>query len=166
MANAKSDFWAIAPYYNLAGWKSRPRNYRLFRESLSIPLLTVEWHPDGAYDLGPTDADRLVQVEGGDPMWQKERLLDLALDNLPPHVKYVAWLDADVLFCDPDLLQCQSLRRQFKKSGHHFKRSISTSSLETIAALVAEGAGAGILPGRVAARQPGIEKHCDDAPVF
>ena len=96
-----TDFWAITSYYNLAGWRSRPRNYRLFRESLSLPLLTVEWHPDGVYDLGPADADWLVQVKGGDLMWQKERLLDLALDHLPSSVKYVAWLDAEVLFCDP-----------------------------------------------------------------
>ena len=35
-------------------------------------------------------------------MWQKERLLNLGIDSLPASVRYVAWLDCDVVFCDPD----------------------------------------------------------------
>jgi len=97
----RSDFWAISAYYNLAGWSSRPRNYRLFRSAIQLPLLTVEWHPTGNFQLRPGDADRLIQIDGGDAMWQKERLLGIALAALPAHVKYVVWVDGDVLFCDP-----------------------------------------------------------------
>lgn len=59
-----------------------------------------------------------------------------------------------VLVCDPDLLQTQAIQKQMAKKGMIFTRHVTTSSLEVVAALVAEGAGIGILPGRVATRDP------------
>jgi hypothetical protein len=38
-------------------------------------------------------------------LWHKERLLNLALEELPDHCEYVAWLDADVLFEDDDWVE-------------------------------------------------------------
>jgi len=35
-------------------------------------------------------------------MWQKERLLNIALSRLPPDCSKVAWLDCDVLFENPE----------------------------------------------------------------
>lgn len=55
-----------------------------------------------------------------------------------------------ILICDPDLLQSQSLMTHMEKFGLKFSRSITSSNLEVITALVAAGAGVGILPGRVA----------------
>ena len=55
-----------------------------------------------------------------------------------------------VLICDPDLLQSQSLMTHMEKFGLKFSRNITSSNLEVITALVASGAGVGILPGRVA----------------
>ena len=94
-------FWAVTCYFNPLGWRSRLRNYRCFRRHLGIPLLTVEWHPEGQYQLGAADAEVLIQVQGGDLMWQKERLLNLGLARLPAEVEYVTWLDCETLFCDP-----------------------------------------------------------------
>lgn len=102
MMNHKDDFWAITTYFNLTGSKSRSRNYRCFRRHLSVPLLTVEWHPDNRFELTGEDADMLLRVGGGDLMWQKERLLTLGVAALPDHVKYVAWLDCDILFENRD----------------------------------------------------------------
>lgn len=96
----RQDFWAITAYFNTAGWSSRLENYHLFRQALNIPLLTVEWSPHGDFRLGKGDADCLVQLAGGDLMWQKERLLNIALASLPDHVKYVAWLDCDLMFVE------------------------------------------------------------------
>lgn len=96
-----SDYWVITTYYNPVRWKSRIGNYRAFRRALRAPLLAVEWDPAGRFELSAGDADVLVRREGGDTMWQKERLLGIALDALPKHVRYVAWLDCDVMFADP-----------------------------------------------------------------
>lgn len=120
--DAKSDLWVITAFYNLAGWSSRLENYRAFHRALSVPLATIEWNPAGRFQLAATDADRLIQVQGGDLMWQKERLLGRALSALPGHVRYVAWVDCDIIFADPQwhqrmrrLLQDQLVVQPFRR---------------------------------------------------
>ncbi len=95
--------WAITSYFNPAGYRRRLANYRAFRGALPVPLLTVEWTaPGGVAELGAGDAEALIHVEGGDVMWQKERLLNVALAGLPSECETVAWIDADVVFAQPD----------------------------------------------------------------
>jgi len=98
MNAAADDFWVITTYFNLTGTAVRLANYHCFRSNLSAPLLAVEWNPDGEFELKEGDADILMQLGGGDLMWQKERMMGIALESLPAHVKYVAWIDCDVLF--------------------------------------------------------------------
>lgn len=95
------DFWALTTYFNPKGWKSRRLNYDIFRKNLALPLMTVEWSPLGRFELGPSDADQLIQVSGGDLMWQKERLLNIGLNQLPHDCEYVAWIDSDIIFETP-----------------------------------------------------------------
>lgn len=102
IATRRSDFWAITTYFNLTNGARRRLNYHCFRRQISVPLLTVEWSPDGNFQLEEDDADILLRISGGDLMWQKERLLNLAVAALPDHVRYVAWIDCDVLFENPN----------------------------------------------------------------
>jgi hypothetical protein len=89
--------WAITAYFNPVGYQRRRDNYQYFRRQLQVPLVTVELsHRD--FDLRRDDADILVQVRGPDVMWQKERLLNLAMQQLPSECAQVVWLDCDVLF--------------------------------------------------------------------
>ncbi len=97
-----SNVWAIAAYFNPVGFSRRPATYHLFRLRLGIPLLTVQLVLDGRRDLTPADADKLVTLEDGDALWQKERLFNVALAHLPPEADYVAWLDTDIIFERPD----------------------------------------------------------------
>jgi len=90
--------WAITSFYNPLRGAARKRNYQVFRRHLELPLLTVEWSLDGRFELGPGDAEILLQISGGDLMWQKERLLNLGLARLPDGCRYVAWIDCDVVF--------------------------------------------------------------------
>jgi DNA-binding transcriptional LysR family regulator len=62
--------------------------------------------------------------------------------------------EGGVLICDPDLLQTQAILKQLTKRGLNFTRTLTSGSLEVIAALTATGAGVGVLPGRVAQREP------------
>lgn len=132
---AESDLWVITAYFNLAGWSSRIKNYRAFHRALSAPLATIEWNPSGRFELADADADLLIRVRGGDLMWQKERLLGVALSALPRHVRYVAWVDCDVVFADPqwhehtrrllqDLLIVQPFRRVVYLSGEPTRRLV------------------------------------------
>ena len=90
--------WAITSYYNPARFKRRLQNYRIFRENLVVPLVAVELSFDGHFELTEKDADVLIQISGGAVLWQKERLLNIALGSVPPDVDHIAWIDCDVIF--------------------------------------------------------------------
>jgi hypothetical protein len=88
----------VTSYFNPMKSYRRLTNYKAFRSRLDAPLLTVELSFDGQFELTPVDADHLIQVSGGDVMWQKERLLNIALGAVPEDVENVAWIDCDVVF--------------------------------------------------------------------
>jgi hypothetical protein len=94
----KSSIWAITSYYNPASYWRRRGNYSTFREHLKVPLVAIELSYTGHYELTADDADILVQLQGSAVLWQKERLLNIALSHLPPECRQVAWLDCDVVF--------------------------------------------------------------------
>ncbi len=100
------DLWAVTTFFNPSGYRNKKENYDRFRAGLSavgVPLLAVELAFDhGAFELEEADANRLVQVRGGDALWQKERLLNVGISRLPASCDKVAWLDADVLFSNED----------------------------------------------------------------
>ena len=99
---AADPLWAIACYFNPSGSARRLSNFRTFRRRLGARLVAVELSFDGGFDLVEEDADRLLRVHGGDRLWQKERLLSLALGALPDDCEHVAWLDADIVFHERD----------------------------------------------------------------
>jgi hypothetical protein len=92
------DLWAITSYFNPMGWQRRLANYRLFRERLSVPLVAVELAYGPVFELTKSDADILIQLRGVDILWQKERLLNLALQHLPNTCQKVVLVDCDVIF--------------------------------------------------------------------
>lgn len=96
--------WVITPYYNPVGYKTRRRNYEIFIHLLrvsGIPVLTVECaFGDQPFDL-PESLD-VIKLRGTSLLWQKERLLNLAISLLPSSCDSVAWLDCDLIFTDPD----------------------------------------------------------------
>ena len=94
--------WAISAHFNPRRYRSRLRNFQAFRRALAVPLAAVELSTDGDFELCGDDADILVQVTCPDVMWQKERLLNLAIDRLPAGCEIVCWLDGDILFLDRD----------------------------------------------------------------
>jgi hypothetical protein len=96
----RGPLWAITAFFNPAGSARRRANFRLFRSALRVPLVAVELAYGPGFELTTGDADILVQRRGRDVLWQKERLLNLALQALPPSCEAVAWLDADIVFGD------------------------------------------------------------------
>jgi len=92
------DFWAITSYFNPMRYKRRFSNYKVFRKNLNLPLVAVELAYSNTFELQEGDADILVQLRGGAVLWQKERLLNAALQALPKRCRKVAWLDCDIIF--------------------------------------------------------------------
>jgi hypothetical protein len=94
----------ITPYYNPCGYRTRRRNYELFASTLrrsGIPLLTIEC-AFGRQPFNLEPALNVVHIRSRSLVWQKERLLNLAVSWLPRSVKFVAWIDCDLLFENPE----------------------------------------------------------------
>lgn len=75
------------------------RNFQTFQAALgALPITVVELALDD--DPFVTTSPTSIRIRGtrkDHSLWQKERLLNLALQSLPAEVNAVAWLDADVL---------------------------------------------------------------------
>ena len=94
--------WGMTSFFNPCRYGARYRNFLKFREHLAVPLVAVELSFDGEFELRPGDADVVVRVQGGDVLWQKERLLNLAVRALPERCTGVVALDGDALFDNED----------------------------------------------------------------
>jgi len=94
--------WGITTFFNPCGYKKNLENYHIFQKAIrkqNLPIITIELaFGDSPFVLKTGDADILVQRRGGNIMWQKERLLNVALDYLPKDCDKVVWLDSDILF--------------------------------------------------------------------
>jgi len=101
------DLWIVTTYYNPARYRTKRANYERFAAPIraaGIPLVTIEC----AFGTEPFElaaGPQIIQVRGRDVMWVKERLINLAIAQLPPEVAKVAWLDADILFTNPQWAQ-------------------------------------------------------------
>lgn len=150
---------AITSYYNPLHGQLRRRNYKTFRRHLDIPLITVEWSRDAEFELGQGDAEYLIQLSGGDLLWQKERLLNIGLGRaLELGFEKVAFLDSDIVFEDPkwheevsegldnsEFIQCFQVVNFLLNGNHHellrealFKLPVE-SQVQSLMSLLAQG---------------------------
>jgi hypothetical protein len=99
-----SDMWVITTYYNPSSYKTKCENYYHFLAGIrqaGLPSLTVEC----AFGSTPFDlpaAPNILQIRANSVMWQKERLLNIAIAHLPDSCTKVAWVDCDILFENKD----------------------------------------------------------------
>lgn len=99
--------WVLTSYFNPLGLKSRLKLYREFMLRMEatpgVEVVSVELNhtrfPATVPGLGA------VSYYSPDMLFYKENLVNLAFRSLPPWVKYVAWLDADIAFCRPDWVE-------------------------------------------------------------
>ena len=116
MSQFSDPLWVITSYYNPAKYETRRRNFRNFRKYLNSPLLVIELAQSGGHHLSEDDGDIVLNLTGEDRIWQKERLLNIGLNELPRHVEYVAWVDCDVIFEDESWAS-KAKRRLSKTDG-------------------------------------------------
>lgn len=102
LGGSMEEFWCVTTFFNPARYKSLLKNHHIFAENLKrqgVNLLTVEMaFGDAEFEISTTH--NVLQLRGNSIMWQKERLINYAVSNLPSQCKYFAWLDCDVLFSD------------------------------------------------------------------
>lgn len=87
------------------------RRYELYHEfearllSLEprVQLYTCEGAlADRPFEVTSATNPRHIQVRCDDALWHKENLINLAVQRLPNSWRYVAWIDADVQFINPN----------------------------------------------------------------
>lgn len=93
---------AITSFYNPSASKMRLKNFKEFRRMLGVELITVELSFNGVFELNEKDSDYLIQIKKGARIWQKEKLINIALNKLPKNITAVAWIDADIIFKNND----------------------------------------------------------------
>ena len=93
----------ITTHWNPSGFAKPVQTYHRWRETIQRKIYVMEvvyrgrsseipfaWHLQG-------DSDSIL--------WQKERLINLAVRSLPKQVKWVAWVDHDLLFENPQWIE-------------------------------------------------------------
>lgn len=136
MPVSSSALWVMTSYYNPERYQRRFNNFKAFRRHLNAPLLVVELAKPGQHQLHKEDGDIVISLSGEDRIWQKERLLNIGIAELPPHVEYVAWVDCDVIFGEEDWPKqaCARLERndgllQLFDHSHHLPRHIDAADV-------------------------------------
>jgi hypothetical protein len=104
-----SDIWGLTTYFNPCHYKRKLANLKMFadrvrRQDLSLFIVELAFGED-AHVLDTGLCDSLLQVRSKAVMWQKERLLNIALGHLDADCSKVVWLDGDILFENPEWVQ-------------------------------------------------------------
>ena len=86
-------------------FKNRYNLYRKFAKHMhdsGVDLYTVEVvQHDRPFEITQADNPFHFQLRTDSILWIKENCLNLAIQRLPTNWKYVAWIDADILFSNP-----------------------------------------------------------------
>jgi hypothetical protein len=98
--------YVVAPIFNSVRFRSRWRLYEDFCKMVANSgaiLYTAEVaFGDREFVVTDDDNPRHVQMRTYHEIWLKERMINLIVQRLPMDWKYVAWVDADVVFARHD----------------------------------------------------------------
>ncbi len=124
--NHTDDLWIISCFYNPNSYKTKPINFDNFLnkiESANLNYLFVEC-AFGNQPFSLKKSPNIIRIRTKDIMWQKERLLNIAVSHLPSKCKKVAWIDCDVFFANPDWARETSIMLKHYKVIQPFKEVI------------------------------------------
>lgn len=101
-----SPLYVVTVVTNYARFRSRVALYKAFEkhvEDSGAILYTVEIaFGERPFCVTQPSNPRHIQFRTIDEVWHKENALNLAISRLPQDWRYVAWIDADVVFARPD----------------------------------------------------------------
>lgn len=106
----KEKLYILTCISNPSGYASRGHLYHKFKEYVekepNAILYTAEMIYEGQqYTVTEDNNPRHLQLIGEDKIWSKEDLLNLLRKTLPEDAKYIAWIDADVVFSRSDWVE-------------------------------------------------------------
>lgn len=120
------DLALVTSYFNPRGYRTKRANLDAFlapirRAGLHCEIVECRFDELGERlpSIYPVRSIRADAV-----LWQKERLLNVAIQGLPPRFTKIAWLDADLLFARPDWAVAASKLLESKAVVQLFDRVI------------------------------------------
>ena len=94
------DLCVVTSFFNSQNYSTKYANYTAFINSLErsgINYLVIECaFKDQSFTL--PSSPNVLKVRSKSILWQKERLLNVAISHLPTSCTKVAWVDCDILF--------------------------------------------------------------------
>lgn len=109
IAPMEEPLYVVTAVSNPCRYRSRYNLYRAFEKRVcdaGAILHTVEMaYGHRPFEVTHAGDPRNVQVRCTDELWHKENLLNIGIGRLPAEAKYIAIVDADMLFARPDWAQ-------------------------------------------------------------
>jgi len=103
------NFYVIAVMTNPERFKTRPRLFKEFMgrmDKYGAKVYVVEGSfGSRAYEVTDPTNPRHIQVQTDSEIWHKENLINIGISRLPANWEYVAWIDGDIDFVNPDWLE-------------------------------------------------------------
>ncbi|HYD49672.1 MAG TPA: Nif11-like leader peptide family natural product precursor [Terriglobales bacterium] len=101
-AKLPGELWGLIAHYNPAGYANKLRNLdscvrRARAQGLKLLIVELAFR-NAPFEVPEDLCDRIVRRRTDSILWQKERLLNIGLRQLPASCDKVVWLDGDVLF--------------------------------------------------------------------
>jgi hypothetical protein len=101
--------YVVTPIVNPSRYLSRYHLYRNFEKYITDAgaiLYTVEAaYGDRDFEITDEANPRHIRLRTQHELWHKENLINIGVSRLPSDWEYVAWIDADVQFARPDIIQ-------------------------------------------------------------
>jgi hypothetical protein len=108
-ATLPGEIWGITTCFNPAGYKNKYEHMRRFATAIrgqGLKLLVVELALCGQpFGVEEAIADKVIRLTSDTVLWHKERLLNIAVAALPQECDKVVWVDADLLFENPEWIR-------------------------------------------------------------
>ncbi len=103
-----SKFYVIAVVSNPVRYESRYALYQRFKDQIErtgVRMITVEIaFGDRKHEVTDPNTPWHLQLRTFDELWHKENMISLGLARLPGDWQYVAWMDADIIFLNSDII--------------------------------------------------------------
>jgi len=112
----------VTNYYNPSNNPVKLANFNRFREGIgNRPLFIIE----AAFGDDPFSVDGAIQIRCQSVLWQQYRLVNHVIKSLPDKYDKAVWVDADILFDDPDWYE----KMDESLSSHKMVQSFSEITL-------------------------------------
>ena len=97
----------ITFHFNPMGYQRLLETYQQWHPSLG-PLAESLRCYELVFDDDPPEIEGSIVIRGtrdANLMWQKEAIINRAIKETPPHVRYIVWLDHDIIIRNPRWLE-------------------------------------------------------------